>query len=75
MGADRIEWPLPPLVEAVAETGIPVVWLTGPMHGNTIRSASGHETRSRYRSPCVPRLNPEQAAEAVHAFTALLRAA
>ncbi|MER8157044.1 3-deoxy-7-phosphoheptulonate synthase [Streptomyces sp. NPDC094472] len=125
MGADRIEWLLPPLIEAVAETGIPVVWLTDPMHGNTIRSGSGHKTRSlraildevaafhrilrdrrqwpgglhlemtpepvtecvahpadagtaafpRYRSPCDPRLNPEQAAETVHAFTALLRAA
>ncbi|MBP8536306.1 3-deoxy-7-phosphoheptulonate synthase [Streptomyces sp. MK37H] len=124
MGADRIGRLLPPLVEAVAETGIPVVWLSDPMHGNTIRSGSGHKTRTlwaireemaafhrilrdrrqwpgglhlemtpepvtecvaeagdagtaafpRFGSPCDPRLNPEQAAETVHAFTSLLRA-
>ncbi|MFF3906387.1 3-deoxy-7-phosphoheptulonate synthase [Streptomyces sp. NPDC001848] len=123
MGADRIDQLLPPVVEAVAASRVPVVWLSDPMHGNTIRHGQHLKTRSvrtivdeiesfvrilcrqrqwpgglhlemtpepvtecvwtpadvataefpRYRSPCDPRLNPEQAAEAVEAFTSLLR--
>ncbi|WP_198662524.1 3-deoxy-7-phosphoheptulonate synthase [Nocardiopsis sp. TNDT3] len=45
MGADRVADRLPPLVEAVAEAGHPVIWLCDPMHGNTVRTPEGHKTR------------------------------
>ncbi len=45
MGAGRIREALPPLVEKVTATGRPVLWITDPMHGNTITSASGYKTR------------------------------
>ncbi|GGY17133.1 phospho-2-dehydro-3-deoxyheptonate aldolase [Streptomyces minutiscleroticus] len=45
MGADRVSDALPPLVEAVAAAGHPVVWLCDPMHGNTHATASGVKTR------------------------------
>ncbi|MCV2396468.1 3-deoxy-7-phosphoheptulonate synthase class II [Actinotalea sp. M2MS4P-6] len=45
MGAGRIRDALPPLVEKVAASGRPVTWVTDPMHGNTITSASGYKTR------------------------------
>lgn len=45
MGADAVASALPPLVRAVRDAGHPVVWLSDPMHGNTIRTAAGHKTR------------------------------
>ncbi|SHN29444.1 3-deoxy-7-phosphoheptulonate synthase [Actinacidiphila paucisporea] len=45
MGADRVAEALPPLVEAVAAAGHPVIWLCDPMHGNTRLSATGYKTR------------------------------
>ncbi|GAA4822945.1 3-deoxy-7-phosphoheptulonate synthase [Streptomyces ziwulingensis] len=45
MGADRVTGVLPPLVEAVAAAGHPVVWLCDPMHGNTQVAESGLKTR------------------------------
>ncbi|WP_435736198.1 3-deoxy-7-phosphoheptulonate synthase class II [Cellulosimicrobium sp. PMB13] len=45
MGAGRVREALPPLVEAVAREEVPVTWVTDPMHGNTITSASGYKTR------------------------------
>ncbi len=45
MGADKIRDVLPPLVDAVQRDGRPVVWLTDPMHGNTIKTSSGYKTR------------------------------
>jgi 3-deoxy-7-phosphoheptulonate synthase len=45
MGADQVADRLPPLVEAVAEAGHPVIWLCDPMHGNTVRTPDGHKTR------------------------------
>ncbi|QFZ24137.1 3-deoxy-7-phosphoheptulonate synthase [Saccharothrix syringae] len=45
MGADRVREALPPLVRAVAASGVPVVWLCDPMHGNTETAPSGHKTR------------------------------
>lgn len=45
MGAARVRDGLPPLVEAVTASGAPVTWVTDPMHGNTITSASGYKTR------------------------------
>ncbi len=45
MGAGKVRDALPPLVDAVRADGRPVVWVTDPMHGNTITSASGYKTR------------------------------
>lgn len=45
MGADRIEKHLPPLIRAVQREGRAVVWSCDPMHGNTIKAASGYKTR------------------------------
>ena len=45
MGADAVRHALPPLVEAVARLGHPVVWVCDPVHGNTYTSGSGHKTR------------------------------
>ncbi|MGH9117411.1 MAG: class II 3-deoxy-7-phosphoheptulonate synthase [Acidimicrobiales bacterium] len=44
MGAERVEESLPPLLQAVASTGHPVVWACDPMHGNTFTS-NGRKTR------------------------------
>lgn len=45
MGAERAESLLPPLLRAVRETEIPVVWACDPMHANGIKIASGRKTR------------------------------
>jgi 3-deoxy-7-phosphoheptulonate synthase len=45
MGHDKVESALPPLLRAVAREGQPVLWSCDPMHGNTIKSASGYKTR------------------------------
>ena len=45
MGADNVEAALPPLIRAVAGEGRKVLWACDPMHGNTIKSSSGYETR------------------------------
>jgi 3-deoxy-7-phosphoheptulonate synthase len=44
-GAGRVHDLLPPLVRAVRETEIPVLWACDPMHANTFVTASGHKTR------------------------------
>ncbi|MGW0859928.1 3-deoxy-7-phosphoheptulonate synthase [Streptomyces sp. NPDC002690] len=45
MGAGPVADRLPPLVEAVRAAGHPVVWLTDPMHGNTVTAPGGLKTR------------------------------
>lgn len=45
MGADTIRENLPPLVEAVKESEATVLWITDPMHGNTVTAANGFKTR------------------------------
>lgn len=45
MGADNAGERLPALVEAVARAGHPVLWLSDPMHGNTVSSPEGLKTR------------------------------
>ena len=45
MGAERIAELLPPLIAAVRAAGHPVVWLSDPMHGNTVTTAEGLKTR------------------------------
>ena len=44
-GAERIAHELPPLIEAVRRTGVPVLWVCDPMHGNTETTGSGYKTR------------------------------
>ncbi len=45
MGSTKVAENLPPLLEAVKESGHPVVWACDPMHGNTYTAESGHKTR------------------------------
>ena len=45
MGADSVREGLAPLVRALEREGRAVVWSCDPMHGNTIKSASGYKTR------------------------------
>lgn len=44
-GAGNVAEHLPRLIKAVEEEGANVVWSCDPMHGNTIKSASGYKTR------------------------------
>jgi 3-deoxy-7-phosphoheptulonate synthase len=44
-GAGQVGDHLPRLIRAVREEGANVVWTCDPMHGNTIKSASGYKTR------------------------------
>jgi 3-deoxy-7-phosphoheptulonate synthase len=45
LGAKQIETLLPPLIEAVKATNIPVTWSCDPMHGNTETTSDGIKTR------------------------------
>ncbi|GGE42543.1 class II 3-deoxy-7-phosphoheptulonate synthase [Actibacterium pelagium] len=44
-GAGNVGDHLPRLIKAVQEEGANVVWSCDPMHGNTIKSATGYKTR------------------------------
>jgi len=44
-GAGAVGEHLPRLIKAVEEEGAKVVWTCDPMHGNTIKSATGYKTR------------------------------
>jgi 3-deoxy-7-phosphoheptulonate synthase len=44
-GAGNVGEHLPRLIRTVAEEGFDVTWVCDPMHGNTIKSASGYKTR------------------------------
>ncbi len=44
-GAGQVGDHLPRLIRAVQEEGAQVLWTCDPMHGNTIKSASGYKTR------------------------------
>jgi 3-deoxy-7-phosphoheptulonate synthase len=44
-GAGKVGENLPRLIKAVREEGASVVWSCDPMHGNTIKAASGYKTR------------------------------
>lgn len=48
MGESHIEDKLPGLIEAVQQTGSPVLWISDPMHGNTESTGDGIKTR-RFR--------------------------
>jgi 3-deoxy-7-phosphoheptulonate synthase len=45
MGAGAVADLLPPLVAAVHAAGHPVIWLSDPMHGNTVVAPDGLKTR------------------------------
>ncbi|WEH36699.1 3-deoxy-7-phosphoheptulonate synthase [Streptomyces sp. AM 4-1-1] len=45
MGAHTVRARLPRLVAAVRDAGHPVVWLSDPMHGNTVSGPGGLKTR------------------------------
>lgn len=45
MGASEVRDKLPSIVQKVDASGVPVVWVCDPMHGNTRESASGYKTR------------------------------
>ncbi|MDQ0757380.1 3-deoxy-7-phosphoheptulonate synthase [Streptomyces canus] len=45
MGAERVTDRLPRLVEAVQGAGHPVIWLSDPMHGNTVTAPGGRKSR------------------------------
>ncbi|MFC0490474.1 MULTISPECIES: class II 3-deoxy-7-phosphoheptulonate synthase [Sinomonas] len=45
MGAQNIREKLPPVVEKVTASGAQVLWVTDPMHGNTVTSRNGYKTR------------------------------
>jgi 3-deoxy-7-phosphoheptulonate synthase len=44
-GAGKVAEHLPRLIRTVREEGANVLWVCDPMHGNTIKSASGYKTR------------------------------
>jgi 3-deoxy-7-phosphoheptulonate synthase len=44
-GAGKVADNLPRLIRTVEEEGAKVVWTCDPMHGNTIKAASGYKTR------------------------------
>ena len=45
MGAANIREKLPPVIEKVTASGAQVLWVTDPMHGNTVTSQNGYKTR------------------------------
>ncbi|MFF4952152.1 3-deoxy-7-phosphoheptulonate synthase [Streptomyces chattanoogensis] len=45
MGADAVADRLPQLVKTVLHAGHPVIWISDPMHGNTVSAPSGLKTR------------------------------
>ncbi len=45
MGAEHAARTLPGLVKAVHDAGHPVLWLSDPMHGNTVSGPDGTKTR------------------------------
>ena len=44
-GSENVEKYLPKLIKAVKKEGLNVVWSCDPMHGNTIKAATGFKTR------------------------------
>jgi 3-deoxy-7-phosphoheptulonate synthase len=46
MGAKEVREKLPPIVEAVKKSGIKVLWVCDPMHGNTYEAPNGYKTRN-----------------------------
>jgi len=45
MGAGKVRDLLPGIVQKVDASGVPVLWVCDPMHGNTREATTGHKTR------------------------------
>lgn len=45
LGCKSIEQILPSLIEGVNKSGLNVLWICDPMHGNTVSAQTGHKTR------------------------------
>jgi 3-deoxy-7-phosphoheptulonate synthase len=45
IGSGKVEQVLPSLVEGVCKSGLNVLWICDPMHGNTVSAQTGHKTR------------------------------
>ena len=45
MGAGKIREALPALVDGVTKSGVQVLWVCDPMHGNTYEAPTGYKTR------------------------------
>ncbi len=45
MGAANVETALPKMIDAIKKSGRRVLWSIDPMHGNTMKTASGKKTR------------------------------
>lgn len=45
MGADKLRANLPKLIRAVQREGRTVLWISDPVHGNTVKSSNGFKTR------------------------------
>ncbi len=48
-GADKVDAALPPLLRAAKREGRKLLWVSDPMHGNTIRTSTGYKTRPTER--------------------------
>ena len=46
LGAKQVDSHLPAIIEAVRASGIPVLWMCDPMHGNTQSTSNGYKTRA-----------------------------
>jgi 3-deoxy-7-phosphoheptulonate synthase len=46
MGAEKVRDVLPPIIEAIEDTGRKVAWVCDPMHGNTFETSLGYKTRA-----------------------------
>jgi len=45
MGAEKMYKYFPRLIQAVEDNNLHVVWISDPMHGNTVKSETGYKTR------------------------------
>ena len=45
LGANRVRELLPPMIDKIVSSGIPVVWVCDPMHANTVTASNGLKTR------------------------------
>ena len=45
-GSDNVEKFLPKLIKSIKKEGLNVIWSCDPMHGNTIKAATGFKTRT-----------------------------
>jgi 3-deoxy-7-phosphoheptulonate synthase len=46
MGAEKVRDVLPPIIEAIEDSGRKVAWVCDPMHGNTFETSLGYKTRA-----------------------------